>query len=182
MAPPSALVPPAAIVQNCYVVPDLEAACARFHAAYGIGPFVGGVEFLLEDHRYRGVAAPPVRLRGVFVQAGDLNLELVQVLSSGPDAFHELFPVPGTGGFHHAAMFAEDYAGTRDRLAAAGYPVVSEFSVPALGAEICYVDTRPLNGHLLEIYPENAGIRAMYARARDAAREWDRQSLIVPWA
>lgn len=31
----------AAIVQNRYVVADLEAACRRFYQVYGIGPFEG---------------------------------------------------------------------------------------------------------------------------------------------
>ncbi len=58
---------PLAFVQNCYVVPDLEAACQRFHQLYNIGPFVGGMEAVLEHHVYRGKPAEPIRLRGVFV-------------------------------------------------------------------------------------------------------------------
>jgi hypothetical protein len=35
-----------------------------------------------------------VRLRGVFVQPGDLNVEKVQILSDGPSAFRAMF-APG---------------------------------------------------------------------------------------
>jgi len=27
------------IVQNCHIVPNLEAACEQFHKIYGMGPF-----------------------------------------------------------------------------------------------------------------------------------------------
>lgn len=176
MAPPH---PALAIVQNCYVVRDLDAACTRLRALYGIGPFVGGGEGVLDNHVYRGSPAEPIRIRGVFVQSGDLNLELVQLLSSAPSAFHDLFPDGGEG-FHHTAMFCPDYAATRDAFVAAGMPVASEF-VTAFGAAICYVDARAAHGHMIELYSEHPTIRAMYARARDAAADWDCCDLIVPW-
>lgn len=168
------------IVQNAYVVADLEAACAQFHEAYGIGPFIGGGEAELSEHVYRGSPAAPIRLTGVFVQSGQMNVELVQVLSEGPCAFTEMYP-SGQQGFHHAAMFCEVYERQRDALVAAGYPVVSEFKV-GLGAQICYVDTRSLNGHFLELYPEDLIIRAMYEHARLASVDWDGNGpLIRPW-
>lgn len=178
----AAFIHPAAIVQNCYVVPDLDEACRRFNAAYGIGPFLGGGEILLEEHVYRGNPAPPVRLRGVFVQSGDLNIELVQILSDGPSAFREMFPPGATAiGLHHAAMFCDSYEGVRDGLVAAGFPLVSEFRIKAMDAMFCYIDTRALNGHFLELYPEHDAIRAMYRQTVEAARSWDRKQLIIPW-
>ncbi|MDI1295907.1 MAG: VOC family protein [bacterium] len=168
-----------AIVQTCYVVRDLDAACARLHALLGVGPFVGGVAMALEDHHYRGATAEPIRLRGVFVQSGAHNIELVQILSSGPSAFHDLFPDGGEG-LHHVAMFCADYAAERDRWVAAGYPVASEFTT-GFGAQICYIDARPLLGHCIELYPEHPLIRGMYAQTAEEARHWDGRRLIVPW-
>ncbi|QXQ07115.1 VOC family protein [Sphingosinicellaceae bacterium] len=171
---------PLEVVQNCYVVRDLDAACARLHRLYGIGPFVGGGEGELADHYYRGAHAPPIRIRGVFVQSGDLNLELVQVLSDGPDAFTEMFP-RGTEGLHHVAIFCPDYEPTRDKFVVEGMAVASEFTV-SFGATICYIDARPTLGHMIELYPENATIREMYAVARRAPLTWDRRELIIPWS
>ncbi|MFA7586987.1 MAG: hypothetical protein WCY11_12475, partial [Novosphingobium sp.] len=115
------------------------------------------------------------------VQSGDLNIELVQILSTGPSAFAEMFANGSAGGFHHVGMFSDRYEETRDDFVAAGYPVASEFTIAALDARICYLDTRPLNGHMVELYAENPGIRAMYAQARTAAEAWDGKDLIVPW-
>ncbi|WP_197277254.1 VOC family protein [Sphingomonas profundi] len=174
---------PARIVQNCYVVRNLEEACARMHALYGIGPFIGGVEAELSDHEYRGRPAPPIRLRGVFVQSGDLNIELVELVSTSPSAFHDMFAA-GAEGFHHVAMFCADYAAERDAMIAQGYALASEFSVtfgPGDVAQICYLDARDTLGHMIELYPEHPVIRDMYRQARVAPDGWDGQRLIIPW-
>jgi hypothetical protein len=171
---------PARIVQKCYVVKDLEEACRRLHAIYRIGPFVGGVPTSLSNHVYRGISAPPVTLNSVFVQSGELNIELIQLISDGPSAFSDMFSI-GDYGFHHVAMFSDNYGAERDSFVAAGFPVASEFSVN-FGATICHLDARPTLGHMIELYPENAIIRDMYRQARDAAVGWTGKELIIPWA
>ena len=176
----SGRVPPAAIVQNAYVVRDLDEACARFHARYHIGPFVGGSEFELASHVYRGRSASPVKVRGVFVQAGPLNVELIQVLSEAPSAFHDMFP-SGQQGLHHVALFCDDYESQRDAWVTEGFPVASEF-VLAWGTPICYIDARRELGHMIELYPQDAIILDMYRQARDAADGWDGSKLVIPWA
>ena len=100
--------------------------------------------------------------------------------SAGPCAFTEMFPA-GAEGFHHVAAFTDDYAGTVARLAGMGMPVVSAFEVP-WGVPICYIDARATMGHMIEIYPEDATIRAMYAHVKDAAAAWDGTTPMVPWA
>jgi hypothetical protein len=161
-------------------VRNLEQGCARLHARCNLGPFVGGSEFVLQQHCYRGRAVDPIRLRGVFVQSGDMNIELVQILSAAPSAFHDMYPA-GTEGFHHVAMFCDDYERERDGWVQAGYPVASEFTVP-WGAKICYIDARSHFGHMIELYPEDEIIRGMYRQARVAADGWDGARLIVPWS
>ncbi|MFN3231662.1 MAG: VOC family protein [Alphaproteobacteria bacterium] len=169
----------APIVQNAYVVNDLESACRRLHAIYGMGPFLGGGDSALGNHVYRGRASDPIEIRGVFVQSGDLNVELVEVRSNGPCAFTDLYK-EGREGLHHVAVFCVDYEAARNEMVAAGYPVASEFEV-GFGAKICYVDTSAALGHMIELYPEHEFIRAMYAQTREAAANWDGKQLIRPW-
>ena len=171
---------PLAIVQNAYVVANLERACDRFHRLFGIGPFVGGGEGVLADHVYRGEPADPIRIRGVFVQSGTLNIELIELVSDAPSAFHDMFGEDRGEGLHHSAVFAADYDGARQRFVEQGYPVASEFSFA--GRRICYVDTRPVFGHMTEIYPDLPLIRAMYAQARDAALARPGELALLPWA
>lgn len=152
---------PITLVQMAFLVPNLEEGCAALNRAYGWGPFLGGSEGVLADHTYRGQPADPIRIRGVFVQTGDINVEVIEVVSDAPSAFHEMLRTDGQPVLHHCATFAADYEGVRDHLVAQGYPVVSEFGFA--GHRICYVDTRPLLGYMTEVYPELPIIRAMYA-------------------
>ena len=168
------------IVQNCYVVRDLEAGCERFHRLFGIGPFVGGTVSELGNHFHRGHRAPPIVLRSVFAQSGTLNIELVELRSGAPSAFHDAYP-NGNEGMHHVAVFCDDYEGERDRLVNAGVPIASEFTL-SFGPSICYLDTRTTLGHMLELCPENEIIRDRYRQARDAANDWDGVHLIQPWS
>ena len=170
---------PVTLVQTAYLVPNLEAGCAALNRAFGWGPFLGGTEGVLADHTYRGAPAEPIRIRGVFVQTGAINVEVIEVVSDAPSAFHEMLRDDGQPVLHHCATFAADYAGTRDHLVAQGYPVVSEFGFA--GHRICYVDTRPLIGFMTEIYPELPIIRAMYAEAREAAAASPGDAAITPF-
>jgi hypothetical protein len=152
---------PVTLVQMAFLVPDLEAGCAALNRSYGWGPFLGGSEGVLADHVYRGQPADPIRIRGVFVQTGAINVEVIQVISDAPSAFHDMLRDDGQPVLHHCATFAADYERVRDHLVAQGYPVVSEFGFA--GHRICYVDTRPLLGYMTEVYPDLPIIRAMYA-------------------
>lgn len=69
----------------------------------------------------------------------------------------------------------------RNGFVAAGFPMASEFTITAMKADFCFIDTRALNGHFVELYPEHEGIRAMYRQTIEAARNWDRKQLIIPW-
>lgn len=157
---------PVTLVQMAFLVPNLAEGCAALNRAYGWGPFLGGSEGVLADHTYRGQPADPIRIRGVFVQTGAINVEVIEVVSQAPSAFHESLRADGQPVLHHCATFAADYEATRDHLVAQGYPVVSEFGFA--GRRICYVDTRPLLGFMTELYPDLPVIRAMYAETVEA--------------
>lgn len=176
---PDVTILPVNLVQMAFLVPNLEAGCAALNRAYGWGPFLGGTEGVLADHVYRGEPADPIRIRGIFVQSGDINVEVIEVVSDAPSAFHEMLRADGQPVLHHCATFAADYTGTRDHFVAQGYPVVSDFGFA--GHRICYVDTRPLLGYMTELYPELPVIRAMYAETRAAAAARPRDSAITPF-
>lgn len=171
---------PIAIVQNAYIVADLDAACRRLHDLYGIGPFLGGDPVELHNHVHRGVAAPNLLVRGAFVQSGDMNVELIELLCDGPSAFHDMY-ARGGHGFHHIAYFTADHDAERARLIAMGFPVASEFSI-SLGGSVSYIDTRATLGHMIELYPENEGIRDRYRITKAAPARWDGRRLLIPWS
>ncbi len=168
-----------AVVQLAYVVTDLVASCRQLHEVYGIGPFFRSGAHPLADVSYRGRPADePVVIDIALAWSGELNIELIQQHSAGPSSYREVYP-DGTGGFHHVAAWAADYDAEVAALAAVDCPVSMEMR-PWDGCRICYVDTRPLLGHMTELYTDDPRLRAVHAHVRSAAEQWDGTDLIRP--
>jgi hypothetical protein len=169
---------PGGVVQNAYVVPDLTAACHRFHELYNLGPFFRGTVHPLRDVHYRGVPADPVVIEIACAQAGDVQIELITQSSPGPSAYRDMF-AEDEQGFHHSAIFTSDYEATKRGLERAGFPVAMDMAGPG-DNRICYVDTRAAFGHMLELYPDHPGLRNVYSFIRNGTSSWDGQELILP--
>lgn len=165
--------------QIAYVVRDLEEACRQFARLYGAGPFLIYDVMELGDHVWRGKPAPPIRLRAAFGQSEDMNVELIQIFSDAPSAFHDMFP-NGKVGLHHMAMFCDDYQGMKAKLMSQGFEVASEFARLG-GQKVCFVDMRPSVGHMLELYEEGADLRKFYAIVRKMSEDWDGKNVMIPW-
>jgi len=158
------------IVQNAYFVQDLDEAIARWHGTFGLGPFIVNRHLQLQGSYYRGVPTP-LDISAAFVQAGDLQIELLCQHNSEPSAFRDMF-ADGQEGLHHVAIFPEDY----DRLVrgyqARGFNLASEIMV-AEGLGAAFIDTREILGHMLEVYRDNGSVQGFYRLVADAARDWD---------
>lgn len=169
----------ARIVQNCYITHDIEATARRFHDMLGIGPFIMGRDPLpAEAVTHRGKpATEPLDFSRAFVQSGDLNIELIQPHSKEQNAFWDMFG-PGEEGLHHVAIFAENYIEERDAFKAAGFEIATELMLLP-DCTVSFIDTRPLLGHMLELYEDHPLLRDVYQQTRDLAENWDGKELIV---
>ena len=168
--------PPLRIVQTAYVVVDIDDAIARWHRAFGLGPFIVRRHIRLVESRYHG-RAMPLDISAAHVQAGEMQIELVCQHNPEPSAFRDMF-APGEEGLHHVAMFPEDYAATVAHYGSRGFPVATEL-VTGERRGAAYIDTRPLMGHMLEVYRVNESLHAFYRFIADAAREWDGRELVI---
>jgi hypothetical protein len=166
----------AKIIQNAYVVDNLEEAMQRWTDIYGIGPWVILPHVIGQNLTYRGAPAD-LDFSAAFVQTGEINIELIEQHTDGPSAFRDMF-AKGEEGFHHVAIISEDYEGDKARFEAAGCPVATEFSSgPDSG--IAFIDTRDKLGHMVELYQNEAAINGLYAIIRQAAENWDGETLIA---
>lgn len=164
------------IIQNAYYVSDLDAAIDRWHRLLGIGPFLVRRHIVLPEVRYRGEPAE-LDISAAYVQAGPIQLELVTQHNNAPSAFRDLYG-PGESGFHHVAVIPDDYVTCIARCEALGYTLATEL-VTASGRGAAYMDTRPLLGHMLEIYRPNEGLNALYRDVAAAAERWDGRALRI---
>ena len=163
-------------VQLAYHVPDPVEAATRLARDHGWGPFYLMEHIALETVRYRG---SPGRFdhTSAYGQAGEMMVELIMQHDDSPSAFRDAFP-PGAEGLHHVAIMPEDYRATVDRFVAMGYPVATELRTRS-GRGASFVDTRPMMGHMVEIYPVSDGVLGLYRRVADEAARWDGRTLKI---
>jgi len=164
------------IVQNAYVVHDLDEAIERWHAAFGLGPFVVSRHLQFERVIYRGLPTP-LDISAAFAQSGDLQIELICQHGPEPSAFRDMFAA-GEEGLHHVAVFPKDHDRFISGCTSRGFAVATELAA-AGGVGAAFIDTRELWGHMLEVYRDNGILRAFYRLVAGAARDWDGSTLII---
>lgn len=169
-------IPQHAIIQNAWYVPDLDAAIARWHRSFGLGPFFVRRHIVLGEVRYRGAPAT-LDISAAYVQCGTIMVELVTQHGDARSAFRDMYAAH-EGGLHHVAILPDDYDATLREYAAQGFPVATEL-VTASGRGAAYVDTRPAFGCMVEVYPQSEGLRQLYRDVAAAAAAWDRRRLTI---
>ncbi len=156
------------IFQYAYVVDDIEAACHQWHALTGAGPFFVSPHHVSPQHFHRG---EPSRadLSYAFGQAGPAHIQLIQQHNDAPSVYREMVAA-GSLGFHHVAILPADFDAEYSRYEAAGFPAVTTL---VSAARVAYMDTRKVLGCFVELYEDNAPLRATFARWKAIHDEWD---------
>ncbi|MDX1580242.1 MAG: VOC family protein [Alphaproteobacteria bacterium] len=167
----------AKIIQNAYIVKDLEETIHRFHKIFGLGPFLLFEHWDLPKVTYRGDQEIDLDMSVAFVQSGELNLEFIYQHDNGPSAFRDMYG-PGEEGFHHVALICDDYEQEVKNFEEAGLPVAMKFETGP-DSSLVYVDTRSELGHMVELYQDAPGLHGLYDMIRSAAENWDGKELIL---
>jgi uncharacterized protein (DUF2126 family) len=158
------------IVQNAYVVRDLEAAVHHWSGKVGIGPFFG-----LEH-----VGFGPVYLRGAplrldmsvaIAQWGNVQIELIQQHDSTPSIYSEFAARHGEG-LQHLGVMTPSLDDHLARLQAHGIEPV-QWGATATGMRFAYVGTDVHPGGMIELIETGPAVEAFFAMVRKAAAGWD---------
>jgi hypothetical protein len=157
------------IVQYAWVVPRLEDAARRWHAATGVGPFLINRDLKLDSPRYRG-APTATRFSTAVAQHGDVQIELVEQLDETPSAYRETV-ASGSTGFHHIAFISADFDADLAHYTARGHGIAADGSFGPM--RYAYVDTCADLGHMIEIIEDKPAIQAFFGAIRKAAERWD---------
>lgn len=164
------------IVQNAYHVRDLDAAIQRWHAIWGLGPFFVRRNIVLTQVQYRGRPAR-LNISAAYVQAGAIQVELVTQHDDAPSAFRDVYAADQEG-FHHIAVMPDDPEQAVRDYEAQGFAVATSLRTAA-GRGASYVDTRPMLGHMLEIYTVSDSLTALYRDVAAAAEAWNGRQLVI---
>ena len=166
------------IIQNSWVVTDMDAAMRHWVETTGVGPFFVVKGVTLEDQRYRGKpAAKSIEVTFALAQAGDIQIELVDQHNDVRSAYRDLIPA-GQSGFHHMAIYSQEYDADLSDYTGAGFEVA--FSGAFAGKRFCYVDTSKPIGYMIEIIEASDAQAGFFAKIADAAKNWDGSDPIRP--
>ena len=137
-------------VQIGIVVRDLHRSTELLSSIFGVGPF----QFIewpnRPDSQYwlRG-CEEKVKFRQAFVQAGSLELELVQPLE-GTSAYQEFLQSHGEG-IHHVLFETPDMDAALDEFARQGIAVLQSGTGIRPGTRWALLDTQSLVGFFIEL-------------------------------
>ena len=156
------------IIQYAYTVADIDRSMALYTERFGVGPWFRRGPFTPPNARYRGESTGlTISLARAFV--GDTMIELIQQHNNAPSIYREFLDV-GRIGMHHVAYWADDFDGTMERVAAAGYRT-AQLGRPA-GTAFAYVDGGPA-AEFVEIMQLSRTTREFMDHIRDTAATWD---------
>jgi len=158
------------IVQNGYVVRDLEKAVAHWSEKIGVGPF-----FLLEhipfgDVFFRG-APLCLDMSVAIAQWGEIQVELIVQHDSAASIYTE-FAARHEQGLQHVGVMSASLDGHLERLRGRGIEPV-QHGATANGMRFAYVSTDAHPGGMIELIETGPAVEAFFGMVRKAARTWD---------
>jgi len=138
-------------VQIGIVVRDLERSTQLLGFIFGLGPF----HFVEWPNRpeakywFRG-QEESIKIRQAFVQAGSLELELIQPIEGTRNAYYQFLQDRGEG-IHHVLFETEDIDEAIRSFASNGVQVLQSGTGIRPGTRWALLDTQELVGFLIEL-------------------------------
>ena len=163
------------IIQNAWVVPNLEQACLKWVEEMGVGPFFVS-EFDMDVFsfiEYRGEPSE-LCLKVAVAHAGNLQIELIE--SKTPKSAYRDVVAEGCGGFHHMCVSTEDFEADRKYFEALGYTAATMGRISDL--EFAYYDTRALFGCMLEVVTRTQSFEERHQEIPNSSENWDGENPI----
>lgn len=162
------------VIQNAFVVEDLDRAAAFWTSQFGAGPF-----FVLRDYGFdRAVmngAPVDVRMSVAFGQCGTLQIELIQPSDGTDDSPFGMPGDPHVIGFNHIAIMPSHAETFIERCATSGLECTFR-GWTERGSRMSFVDARERLGCYIEVYENSDNVGPLYERVRAASHDWDGRS------
>lgn len=157
------------VVQNGYLVEDMDAALEHWTQTLGVGPFFLIDRVALVDPIYRG-APLDLDMRMALANSGDLQIELIVQRNRAPSIYTEWLDA-GRTGLHHVGFFCDDI----DRTLAALGPTHErvQYGSTGTGGAFAYLDTEHHPGTYVELIQRDAAMRGLFEMIRTASVGWN---------
>jgi hypothetical protein len=167
-----------AVMQQAWVVNDLEAAARRWSATMGIGPFylTTFTPDRFQDIIYRG--APGVHeMRTAISYSGDIQIELIERTGKHANCYSDSI-APGQEGFHHLCLWTTDLEADILGYAAQGLEVATRGRLKR-GPAFAYIDAVESIGCMIELLEFSQKLSEVFAQWRDNCAAWRGGDLFI---
>jgi hypothetical protein len=158
------------VIQNGYVVRDIEAAMRHWIDVLGVGPWFYIDHLPVADFQYKGQPSP-VDISLALANSGTLQIELIQQRNDAPSLYLD-FLHAGHEGLQHLGYGTRDFEADLARLLAMGYTIGHAGSVTGRGRFV-YLLTEGHPGTIVELFDMSHGRDRVFAGIAAAAHNWD---------
>jgi hypothetical protein len=163
-------VPGPHFMQVAFIVDDVVAAARRWVATAGIGPFLHVPHIELAEYSWRGERRGGLDFSVALAQSGGLQIELVEQHCDSPSAYRDTI-ARGTQGFHHLAVYCEDYDAAYAHYRDQGFAASVDGKFGPL--RFSYIDTSAALGCMVELVEQHESQSEFFQRVAAAAEGWD---------
>ncbi len=160
------------VVQQGYVVPDVDAAIAHW-LARGVGPF-----FVTDIADFPGsYDGEPIMaaMRAAFAYSGDQQIEVITPTGDHPSIYADYLAEHPQGGLQHLAFWADDIDDTLRDLDARGhrYKVWQRYGEPPTYPAHAYIDSVESPGVMIQLMAPSEFYDMFFGLIKEAAAGWD---------
>lgn len=163
-------VPGRHMMQVAFMVQDLEAAALAWVRTTGIGPFFMIPYIQLVEYSYRGTKSAGLDFSAALAQSGGIQIELIEQHCDSPSAYRDTI-AKGQQGFHHLAVYCEDYDADYRRYRDQGFASAVDGVFGDL--RFSYIDTSEAIGCMIELVEHSPVQAEFFARIAAEAEGWD---------
>jgi hypothetical protein len=162
------------IMQNAFVVPDLEAAVDHWTRVMHVGPFYVFEHIPYAEILFRG-RPTQIDMSAAIAYSGDLQIELIHQYDDAP-SIYSAFTRAGLSGMQHMGVMTDSVDRDLEELARNGIEAI-QHGRTAWGARFAYVgtDVQPGShpGAMIELIERGPAINGAFKVIHDAAQTWD---------
>ena len=160
------------VVQQGYVVPDIEAAIEHW-LARGIGPFfIADIKGMSGVYDGEEIIAD---MRAGFAYCGDQQIEVITPKGTSPSIYKDYLQSNPNGGLQHLAYWVDDIDKTLSEVALAGqeFKVWQRYGEAPEYKAHAYIDSTASPGVMVQLMAESEFYDMFFGLIKDAASEWD---------
>jgi Glyoxalase/Bleomycin resistance protein/Dioxygenase superfamily len=158
------------IIQNGYVVKDLDKAMHHWSGKCGVGPFFVLEHIKFGDLYFRGQRTS-IDMTAAIAYWGEMQIELIYQHDDAPSIYTDFSRSKGEG-LQHVGVMTDSVEKHLAELAQSGIKP-TQWGATATGIQFAYLDTDLHPGGMIELVESGAAINAFFSLAREASRNWN---------